>query len=87
MEFIVQNFGKIILVITVGILLVFGIKNYTKIKNFISEVKSELTKVSWSTRQELMGATVVVIAITSITAVFIGIIDLSLSKILSLMFR
>ncbi|MDP2943812.1 MAG: preprotein translocase subunit SecE [Candidatus Omnitrophota bacterium] len=87
MEFIVQNFVKIILAITVGILLVFGIKNYTKIKKFILEVKSELTKVSWSTRQELMGATVVVIAITSITAVFIGIIDLSLSKILSLMFR
>ena len=87
MEFIVQNFGKIILAITVGILLVFGIKNYTKIKKFILEVKSELTKVSWSTRQELMGATVVVIAITSITAVFIGIIDLFLSKILSLVFR
>ncbi len=87
MEFIINNFAKIILAITGGILLVLTIKNYTKIKNFILEVKTELTKVSWSTRQELMGATVVVIAITSIVAVFIGIIDLFLSKILSLMFR
>jgi len=87
MEFIINNFGKIILAITGGILLVLTIKNYAKIKNFILEVKTELTKVSWSTRQELMGATVVVIAITSIVAVFIGIIDLFLSKILSLMFR
>jgi len=87
MEFIINNFGKIILAITGGIFLVLTIKNYAKIKNFILEVKTELTKVSWSTRQELMGATVVVIAITSIVAVFIGIIDLFLSKILSLMFR
>lgn len=87
MEFIINNFGKIILAITGGILLVLTIKNYAKIKNFILEVKTELIKVSWSTRQELMGATVVVIAITSIVAVFIGIIDLFLSKILSLMFR
>lgn len=55
--------------------------------NFLNEVKAELNKVSWSTRQELMGSTLVVIAITFIMAVFIGIIDLLLSKGLSLLFK
>lgn len=54
---------------------------------FLKEVKTELGKVSWSTRQELVGATLVVIVITFITAAFIGIIDLLLSKGLSIVFR
>lgn len=87
MEFLVHNLGKIILAITVVVLSLLIIKNYAKIKTFIVEVKTELTKVSWSTRQELVGSTFVVIIITAITAFFIGTIDLFLSKILSLMFR
>jgi preprotein translocase subunit SecE len=59
---------------------------FAKIKKFIGEVKQELGKVSWSSRQELIGATGVVIAITAILAVFIGIIDLALSKVLSMIF-
>jgi len=58
-----------------------------KTGNFISEVRQELSKVSWSTRQEIMGATLVVITVTAILAVFIGIVDLALSKILSVVFK
>jgi len=58
-----------------------------KFTNFIRETKQELAKVSWSTRQELAGATVVVIVLTGIMAVFIGAIDLSLSKMLTILFR
>lgn len=58
-----------------------------KVTSFLSEVKVELSKVSWSSRQELKGSTTVVIVITFLTAVFIGAIDLFLSKILSLVFR
>jgi len=53
---------------------------------FIKEVRQELGKVSWSTRQELMGSTVVVISITAMLTVFIGIADLLLSRILSIVF-
>jgi len=53
---------------------------------FLKEVRQELGKVSWSTRQELMGSTVVVISITAILTVFIGIVDLLLSRILSIVF-
>lgn len=55
--------------------------------NFLKEVKQELGKVSWSTRDEILGATVVVIVITAIMGAFIGIIDLGLSRVLSLMFK
>lgn len=58
-----------------------------KITNFLSEVKQELSKVSWSNRQEVMGATVVVITISALLAIFIGITDLFLSKILSMVFK
>jgi preprotein translocase subunit SecE len=55
--------------------------------NFLREVKAELGKVSWSTREELMGSTAVVIVLTSIIAVFIFIIDSALAKLLSIMFK
>jgi preprotein translocase subunit SecE len=55
--------------------------------NFIKEVKTELGKVAWSTRPELISSTIVVITTTAIMVVFIGIIDILLSKGLSLLFK
>ena len=55
--------------------------------NFLKEVRVELGKVAWSTRQELMGSTVVVIATTAILAVFIGLIDIILSRFLTTLFK
>jgi len=47
----------------------------------------QLTKVSWPTKDELLGATAVVIVITVITAVFIGVVDLVFSRLLRWVFR
>ena len=58
-----------------------------KVTGFLNEVKGELSKVSWSTRQELVGSTIVVIMITLIMGLFIGLLDLLLSKGLSLLFK
>ncbi|MDD5729626.1 MAG: preprotein translocase subunit SecE [Candidatus Omnitrophica bacterium] len=60
---------------------------FKKTANFLNEVKVELTKVSWSTRDELMGATTVVIVITLILAFYIGFIDLGLTKGLSVILK
>ena len=60
---------------------------FTKSVNFLKEVKIELRKVSWSTRDELIGSTFVVIVITGFIAVFIGAIDIFLSKALSMFFK
>ena len=55
--------------------------------NFLNEVRSELSKVAWSTKQELMASTVLVITITVIMTIFIGIVDLGLSRFLSVVFK
>jgi len=55
--------------------------------NFLKEVRAELGKVAWSTRQELIDSTIVVIVVTAIMTLFIGIIDLLLSKLLTVMFK
>jgi len=60
---------------------------FKKISNFVVEVRQELSKVAWSSRKELMGATAVVIVTTFFLAVFIGAVDMFLSKILSVLFR
>jgi preprotein translocase subunit SecE len=54
---------------------------------FLKEVKAELAKVSWSTRQELTSSTIVVIVTTTLLGIFIGVIDIMLSKILSWVFK
>lgn len=55
--------------------------------NFIREVRTELGKVAWSTKQELMSSTMVVIVITAIMSVFIGLVDIILSKFLTIVFK
>ncbi|KPK99137.1 MAG: preprotein translocase subunit SecE [Omnitrophica WOR_2 bacterium SM23_72] len=54
---------------------------------FIKEVKVELGKVAWSSRQELIDSTIVVITVTALLAAFIGVVDIFLSKGLSFLLR
>lgn len=62
-------------------------KIINKVTSFLNEVKVELTKVSWSTKEQIMDSTLVVIGVTGILAVFITVTDLVLSKILSAVFK
>jgi preprotein translocase subunit SecE len=50
-----------------------------KVVGFFNDVKLEMGKVSWSTRDELIGSTIVVIVSLAILSVFIGICDVILS--------
>ena len=52
-----------------------------KIKAFFQEVSVELKKVSWPTRQQTMGTTVVVITVAFIVAFFLGIVDIVLARV------
>ncbi len=62
-------------------------KFFAKIANFITEVKVEMQKVSWSTKDELIGSTTVVIVSTLLLAVFIGMVDIVLSRCIDLILR
>ena len=50
-------------------------------KQFMKEVKVEAKKVVYPNREELIGSTWVVIIAVVIVSVYLGIIDLGLSKI------
>lgn len=58
-----------------------------KIKSFFREVKTEAKKVNYPSREDLIGSTWVVITTVIIVSVFLGIVDLSLSKIVRLLVR
>jgi preprotein translocase subunit SecE len=49
---------------------------------FLREVKIELKKVTWPTRKQTMGSTVVVIILVMIISLFLGLVDMGLSSLL-----
>jgi preprotein translocase subunit SecE len=58
-----------------------------KVKQFLKEARVELKKVSWPSRRELIESTMVVIVTVLAIAIFIGIIDLILSKLLAFLLK
>lgn len=65
-----------------------NIKKYLKLATtFLAEVKAEIKKVSWPSRKETSGGTVVVFIAVLIIASFLGIVDISLSKMVKLLIQ
>lgn len=60
---------------------------FTKIRNFLKDVRVELNKVAWPTKDELFGSTVVVIVGVVIMAIFIGICDFIFAKAIQFIIR
>ncbi|MFH1460284.1 MAG: preprotein translocase subunit SecE [Candidatus Omnitrophota bacterium] len=58
-----------------------------KIKNFFVNVKSEMIKVSWPTRDELLNSTWVVLISVAILAVYIYLVDLLYTLIIGLVIK
>jgi len=54
---------------------------FARAAEFFREVKVELKKVVWPTRKQTTGTTVVVIIFVFVVAVFLGVFDYSLSKL------
>jgi preprotein translocase subunit SecE len=59
----------------------------TKAKEFLREVKAEWNKVSFPSRQEVVGTTVVVMVASFIMAVFLAIADIVILEIYELVIR
>lgn len=49
--------------------------------DFLNEVKVEVKKVTWPSRKEALGGTTVVLFTVLLAAVFLGLVDALLSKI------
>jgi preprotein translocase subunit SecE len=48
---------------------------------FLREVKIELKKVTWPSRKQTFGSTVVVIILVMIISIFLGVVDMGLSSL------
>ena len=55
---------------------------FEKIKKFLSDVKFEMSKVSWPTWEELKSSTYVVLTLSFILIIFLFTVDFILARIL-----
>ncbi len=60
---------------------------FKRIVEFFQDVKLELKKVVFPTKKEVIGSTWVVIVSVLIAAVFLGIVDMSLGRIMTSVFK
>ncbi len=58
-----------------------------KIKDFFRDVKVEVKKVVFPTKEELIGSTWVVIITVIVISLFLGVVDLSLTKLVGIALR
>jgi preprotein translocase subunit SecE len=57
-----------------------------KIANFVQDVKQEMAKVSWPSKDQLKGQTLIVIAVSLFFALFIFVVDHLLARLLSFLY-
>jgi preprotein translocase subunit SecE len=55
-----------------------------KVKQFLIEAKAELKKVTWPTYRGAIASTSVVIVVVIIVSIFLGLVDLGLTKLIRL---
>ena len=64
------------------------IRQYTtKATTFLQEVQAEIKKVTWPSRKDTLGSTLVVIVTVFLIAGFLGIIDFGLSLLIGTLIR
>ncbi len=59
----------------------------SKTKGFLQEVKTEFKKVSWPTKNELIGSTIVVVFSVALLSLFIGICDFIFARTINIIIR
>jgi preprotein translocase subunit SecE len=58
-----------------------------RVREFVREVLAEFRKVTWPSRQELINSTAVVVVLTAVIAVFLGVVDVSLTRLVEWILR
>jgi len=56
-----------------------------KLVNYLKGAKEELSKVVWPNRQTTINHTIVVIGVSLAVALFLGAVDLGLSKVIEIL--
>jgi preprotein translocase subunit SecE len=58
-----------------------------KISTYIDDVRTEIKKVNWLSKDELMGSTVVVAVFSILMAIFLFVADFGVSELISWFLR
>lgn len=56
-----------------------------KVNKYFNDTMQELKKVAWPSKEELIGSTIVVVVMSILVAVFIGVVDQVLNKLVNLL--
>ena len=56
-------------------------ERWEQLVRFLKEVRTELKKVNWPPKKEVIGSTIVVIVSVFILSFFLGIVDVTLQKL------
>ena len=62
-------------------------KIFQKLVNFMKEARAELKKVTWPNRKELISSTIVVMVMVVLVAVYLGLIDLLFSRVVTIILQ
>jgi preprotein translocase subunit SecE len=54
---------------------------------FLREAKAELKKVTWPSKKQTIGSTVVVIVLVMIISLFLGVVDMALSSLIHIVLQ
>ena len=58
-------------------------ERWEQLVRFIREVRTELKKVNWPPRKEVVGSTIIVIVSVFILSFFLGAVDVTLQKLVA----
>ena len=60
---------------------------FNKTIQFLKEIRVELGKVTWPSKNELIGSTIVVVVVSLLLSAFTGVVDFILSRLAGLVLR
>lgn len=58
-----------------------------KIRPFLEEVKAEIFKVTWPSKQEAIAGTILVLIVSTLLSIIIGFMDLGFSKMIHFLIK
>jgi preprotein translocase subunit SecE len=62
-------------------------ERWQQLVRFLRDVRTEVKKVNWPPRKEVVGSTIVVIVSVFILSFFLGVVDVSLQKLVAYVLR
>lgn len=59
----------------------------TRVRDYVASVRTEIGRVSWPSRKEVVSLTVLIILLAMVLGVYLGLADLIIAQILRLLLR